>query len=82
MPKTILKQLEEEFGGKWEYIRDFPNGFWVCEELDASANYVANGGYDINGEYVPSMLLTMYVYGLGTPIRFIPEQSYVKWLKK
>lgn len=82
--KSITKQLEEEFGGKWKYIRsNFPNGHWECEEKNAHAWYVADGGYDVNGCYMPSRFPpAMYVYGLGTPERFTPEQSYVKWLKK
>jgi hypothetical protein len=81
--KTIIKQLEEKFGGKWEFHRiHFGSGIWVSEDLDATANYVACGGYDINGEYIPPNLPTMYIYGIGDPKRFIPKQSYKKWMKK
>lgn len=81
---TITKQLEEKFGGKWKYLRvGFPNGIWKSEEKNARAYYVATGGYDLNGEYVPSLFPILYVYGLGNPPkRFTPDQSYIKSLKK
>lgn len=83
MTKSIIKQLEEQFGGKWEYIRDnFPNGTWHCKEKDVYAYYVATGGYDVNGEYMKPSILQMRVYGMGTPEEFIPEQSYNKYFNK
>ena len=79
--KPIYKQLEEEFGGKWKYIRTvFGGGIWEQEGSDAYACYVATGGYDINGSYVEPTIHTMYVYGLGTPKRYVPTQSYKKFL--
>jgi len=81
--KTITKQLEEKYGGKWKYIRNrFAGGRWFCKELDAMAYYVAHGGYDVNGEYVPPILQNIFVYGIGVPKRFVPKQSYKKLLNK
>jgi len=81
--KPIIRQLEEKYGGKWGYIRDFPNGTWECEKKGLTAHYVANGGYDMNGNYVQPMISTMYVYGLENgPERFVPSQSYDKFFNK
>lgn len=66
--KPITKQLNEKFGGSW---RNIPfQGLWVCDDLDAHACYVAEGGYDMNGNYtpVPAWLNRLTVYGLNQGI--------------
>jgi hypothetical protein len=45
----------------------------VCEELDALACYTAEGGYDINGNYipVPKMFSRLKVSGLKGGIKYL-----------
>ena len=75
--KPITKQLGEKYGGKWRHIPF--QGMWICEELNLSAWYTADGGYDVNGEYQPispifRCLQGLHVYGLkdGSE-KFYPE---------
>jgi len=75
-PKPIVKQLSEKYGGVWFHIPF--QGFWYCEELDLTAHYVADGGYDVNGNYVPTPAIfqKLYVYGLKTGVeKFWPKKK-------
>lgn len=67
--KPITKLLNERFGGKWENI-PFQSE-WFCDELDAHANYIANGYHDMNGEWHPNKYTSILcVYGIDEkPIR-------------
>jgi len=69
--KPINKQLSDKFGGYWKHIPF--QGMWICDELDAHACYVADGGYDINGNYipVPSMFQRLTIYGLKDGIKYL-----------
>ena len=60
----IVRQLENKYGGKWEY---FPFSGWGCEELKMLAHYVYEGGYDIDGN--PMYDDTKLFIGLLKPIR-------------
>ncbi len=70
MKKSITKQLEEKYGGKWKYSRS--SHIWYCDELEMIAHYVYQGGYDIDGDMIEnnitkklSSLDTIQVYGNG-----------------
>ncbi|MEM6737418.1 MAG: hypothetical protein AAF620_15260 [Bacteroidota bacterium] len=67
---TIAKQLNKEFGGKWEYLPGLH--WWVCEELDARAMYVA-GGYNELGDYVPvsKEFRRLALYGLKGGVKYL-----------
>jgi len=72
----ITKQLSNKYGGVWHHIPF--RGLWYCKELDLQANFVFEGGYDINGSpmnessFFPKGL---YVYGLETgPEKFYPKK--------
>lgn len=72
--KSIAKQLFERYGGKWTYIPF--QSTWVCDELDLMACYVAEGGYDINGNYmpVPKIFNRLTISGLKTGVeKFYPK---------
>ncbi len=67
--KSINKQLNEKFGGYWKYIPF--QSMWICEELDAMACYIAEGGYDMNGDYipVPRIFKRLTIYGLNNGVQ-------------
>lgn len=69
--KAINKQLNESFGGYWKYIPF--QSMWVCDEFDAIAYYVAEGGYDMNGDYtpVPFSFSRLTVYGLKDGVKYL-----------
>jgi len=82
MVKSIVKQLEEKYGGKWKYI-PFAS-MWVCDELNLMACYVAEGGYDMDGNYipVPEIFKRLTVYGIKPhPEKFYPETNKKHLLK-
>lgn len=59
--KPIVRQLEEVYGGKWEYM---PFYGWKCEELDMFAHYTSSG-YDVLGNPIKSLFNNPKVYGNG-----------------
>lgn len=62
--KSVINRLREKYPGEWKYIPG--SRIWVCEELKMSAFYVADGGYDVNGNYMPPLFKTPpRVYGNG-----------------
>lgn len=69
--KPITKQLSEKFGGKWRYIPF--QSFWICDEMNAHAYYVAEGGYDMNGDYQESPIIfkRLTVYGLKNGTQYL-----------
>jgi len=72
--KPITKQLAKKFGGNWKYVPF--QSIWICKEFDALACYVAEGGYDMDGNYipVPDVFKRLTIYGLeGGPKRLYPS---------
>ena len=49
--KPITKQLSNKFGGEWKYTPF--QSIWSCDEMRLTAYYVAEGGYDMDGNYKP-----------------------------
>jgi len=70
----ITHQLKNKFGGSWKYIPF--QSMWVCDELNYLAYYVAEGGYDMNGNYipVPKIFSRLTVYGLKDGVQYLYPQ--------
>lgn len=72
--KPIVRQLEDKYGGKWQY---YPFIGWGCDEPKMKAYYVFEGGYDINGNPMEEnkLLKALRVYGNGkNGERFYPAR--------
>lgn len=67
----ITKQLSKKYGGTWIHIPF--HSIWICDELNLSACYVADGGYDMNGNYQPvhKAFRRLTVYGLKTGVEYL-----------
>jgi hypothetical protein len=70
---SIVKQLEEHYGGKW--IHHPFASMWSCEKKKLTAMYMADGGYDMEGNYTPSPIIfrKLTIYGTKPhPEKFYP----------
>lgn len=67
----IVKQLNKKFGGKWKYVPF--QSIWLLENSDAMACYVADGGYDMDGNYqpVPHIFKKLTIYGLKDGVQYL-----------
>lgn len=67
----ITKQLSKKYGGKWVHIPF--QSTWICDELNLNACYVADGGYDMNGNYQPvhKIFRKLTVYGLKSGVEYL-----------
>jgi len=72
--KSIVKQLEEHYGGKWIY-HNF-KGLWTCDNPRLTAMYMSEGGYDTDGNYIPTLSIFSRLTIYGT--KPYPEKFYPK----
>lgn len=66
----VTKQLAAEFGGVWKYV-PFQR-MWTQNDSAAFACYHADGGYDMNGDYTPSVFVNkLTIHGLSNGIQYL-----------